>query len=325
MLMIRKLKCVGFILILCALSQNLWAITALKPDSTKGFSGFVWSGNQKADSITGSAIFPFAIVDSTIHQPISNSYYAFDSIKLSYINVQSSEFNHSQKTNNEFAERKSITPQKWLYYIILLLAIIVVFVKSIFTRFFVELWRSFFNLNTALQMMRQQDISFSIPGLLLLINFYIAMAAYFFLKIYQNKVQLSFNELLLIPSLMLLIIGFVLFRFSVYRLSVILFNRKSEIQTVSFIDLMHLEFTGIIMVPMILLLAFANQNILQVLWIASYIMLGAILVYRTITAWRVVGGIMFSNFFHFILYICSVEIAPVLILLKWVQQWSALK
>ncbi len=316
-------------LILCFFFEKLpahaFVFNTPKTDTGKGFTGFIWSNKPKHDTTIGSAIFPFILPDSSFNYKQTGYYYAFDSLHFQTIAIESSEFYHPQKTKTEYAEVKPAMPEKWLFYIILGLAVIVVFVKSVFARFFVELWKSFFNFNNALQMMRQQDISFSVPGLLLSINFYVAMATYLFLNIHQKKLQISFNELLLIPILMAFIIGFVLFRFAIYQFSIVLFNRKNELQAVSFIDLLQLEFTGIIMVPMILLLAFGSPAILQAAWIGSYILLASILIYRTIVAWRIAGSLLFANLFHFILYICTVEIAPVLILLKWVQQWSVLK
>ena len=241
------------------------------------------------------------------------------------INLQKSDFYQTKNTITEFAQLRPSMPIKWIFYFILALAIIVVFVKFFFTRYFNELWRSFFNLNNAMQMMRQQDLVFSVPGFLLSINFYVAMALFFFLHLHRQKLQIAFNELWLIPALVAVIMGYILFRFLIYRISILLFSNKNILQSISFIDLLQMEFTGIILVPTILILAFGSVAVAQIFWYIAFAMLAAIAVYRLITAWRIGGHLLFDNLFHFILYLCTVEIAPFLILLKWIQQWSVLK
>jgi hypothetical protein len=240
-------------------------------------------------------------------------------LHLSKIDLTKSSFSNTKTIITEIPQLRPQSPEKWLFYFILILAGIVVFVKSVFTRYFNELWRSFFNLNNAMLMMRQQDIAFSVPGLLLSINFYVVVAIYIFLKVHQLKIQTPINDVVLIGILVLFIMAFIMFRFFIYRASMMMFSKKSELESISFIDLMQLEFAGIIMVPTVLVLAFSSSAIIDYLWLASYLLIAAILGYRLILGWRIGGRLIFQNWFHFILYICSVEIAPILIIVKSVQ------
>ncbi len=294
----------------------------LKVDSLSKFSNFFLPHH---DTSSSSAFFPYILPDSGYNYSQSQNYYQFDSLRHKPIVVENSQLFKADDTKTEFAQLRPAMPEKWLFYIILFLAAIVVFVKSFFARFFIELWKSYFNLNNAMQMMRQQDISFSVPGLLLAINFYVAFAILLFLHLHRQKVQISFNELFLIPILMIGIIGFVICRMTIYRLAVNLFNQKNDLETLSYLDLMQLEFAGIIFVPLNLVLAFGSPSIINFLWIGCYILLSGMTIYRIVIAWRIGGNIMFANFFHFILYICTVEVAPILILIKLVQQLSILK
>jgi hypothetical protein len=291
--------------------------------TTQKFSPLVFS--QKKNDTGTVALFPFLKFDTTAITKPTYNYYEYDSLHLALVNPASSEFAQAEKINHEFAQVRPTTPEKWLFYLLLFLAALVVFVKSFYARFFIELWKSYFNFNNAIQMMRQQDISFSIPGILLSINFYMAMAILFFLQIHRQQSNIVKNQWLIIPVLLIGIVGYVFFRFFLYRFSAFLFSRKNEIQTVAFLDLMQVEFLGIILVPINLVLAFGSPTILNAVWLICYGLLSAMLIYRTVIAWRIGGGLLLGNFFHFILYICTVEIAPIMILLKIVQQWSVLK
>jgi len=308
-----------FIGLICIHLFVLNTSAAVKDSASKLMLPYVQSIAEKDTTPTANLINGFLQLPDSLNPQSVYRYYNYDSLHLSKIDISKSAFSKTKNVITEIPQLRPLSPEKWLFYFILLLAGIVVFVKSVFTRYFNELWRSFFNLNNAMLMMRQQDIAFSVPGLLLSINFYIAIAIYIFLKIHQQKIHLPINDVALIGVLVLFIMGFIMFRFFIYRASMLMFNKKSELESISFIDLMQLEFAGIIMVPTILVLAFSSSAVVEYLWAASYLLIIIILGYRLILGWRIGGRLIFQNWFHFILYICSVEIAPILIIIKSVQ------
>jgi hypothetical protein len=305
---------IGFIIFQCFV---LKANAAVK-DSTRLFPYIQTAVNQDTATATGFINGFMNLPDSLNTQKVYQ-YYRLDTLHLTKLDLSNSELAKVKNIKTELIQLRPALPEKWLFYFILFLALIVVFVKSFFTRYFNELWRSFFNLNTAMLMMRQQEIAFSVPGLLLSINFYIATATYIYLKIHQYRLQFPFNDFVLIGLLVLFIMCFILFRFFVYKGAVIMFSKKSELQSISFIDLVQVEFAGIILVPVNLVLAFGNPILTEYIWYLSYLLIAAALVYRLILGWRIGGRIIFQHWFHFILYICSVEIAPILIIIKSVQ------
>ena len=296
-------------------------------DSTSHRVAFVFGSVNNIAVDSAAKIFPFVISDSGSYKSSASNYYSssFDSLHIAHIDFTSSSFFQTEKHKNEFNALRPALPEKWLFYFILLLTSVVVFVKTFFTKYFNEIWRSFFQLNFALQMMRQQDVVFSLPGILLSMNFYLVGSTFLFLNIHRQKAHILFSELWLIPTFFVVILFFVFFRFLVYRLSVLLFPQKSILQQISFLDSIHIEFAGIVLVPLVLLVAFASPILANIAFYSSALILLAIGVYRIITCWRIGGALMFNNLFHFILYICSVEIAPVLILLTLAQQWLVLK
>jgi hypothetical protein len=308
-----------FIGIICIHLFVLNTSAAVKDSASKLMLPYVQSIAETDTTPTANLINGFLQLPDSLNPQSVYHYYNYDTLVLSKIDLAQTAFSDTKNVITEIPQLRPLSPEKWLFYFILLLAGIVVFVKSVFTRYFNELWRSFFNLNNAMLMMRQQDIAFSVPGLLLSINFYIAIAIYIFLKIHQQKIHLPINDVALIGVLVLFIMGFIMFRFFIYRASMLMFNKKSELESISFIDLMQLEFAGIIMVPTILVLAFSSSTVAEYLWAASYLLIIVILGYRLILGWRIGGRLIFQNWFHFILYICSVEIAPILIIVKSVQ------
>lgn len=73
---------------------------------------------------------------------------------------------------------------------------------------------------------------------------------------------------------------------------------------------------GLILAPVNVFLAYAEPEIAQKIVIMGSILILFIYLFRALRSLTLVQNYIFSNFFHFLLYLCAVEIAPVLLLLK---------
>jgi hypothetical protein len=96
------------------------------------------------------------------------------------------------------------------------------------------------------------------------------------------------------------------------------FPIAKEVKLYNFIIIIAGIIIGLILAPINIFLAFSNAPLSN--WLI-YIGIGAIgLVYavRLLRSLFVSGGLLMTNQFHFLLYICTVEIAPVFILIKFV-------
>jgi hypothetical protein len=73
---------------------------------------------------------------------------------------------------------------------------------------------------------------------------------------------------------------------------------------------------GIFLLPFIILMSFPNRHLLPVLIQLSYIMLVLMLAYRFINSFRPIRSEIKVTRFHFFLYLCTFEIAPLLLIYK---------
>lgn len=95
------------------------------------------------------------------------------------------------------------------------------------------------------------------------------------------------------------------------------FPIAKEVKLYNFIIIIAGIVIGLILAPINIFLAFSNASLLST-WLI-YLGIGAIaLVYavRLLRSLFVSGGLLITNQFHFLLYLCTVEIAPVFVLLK---------
>ncbi len=95
-----------------------------------------------------------------------------------------------------------------------------------------------------------------------------------------------------------------------------LFNMQDAANTYVFIVFIINKMIGILLLPVLLLLAFTSGNIYSVGLTFSWCLVAALLVYRIILTFGAVRNQVKVNPFHFFLYICAFEIAPLLLIYK---------
>ncbi len=254
--------------------------------------------------------------DSTSYDSIY--YVALDTLPLHTIDFKQNIFFQNHLLREEIVQKRPEFPSNYLFYFIILLTGVVVLVKTFFTKYLNDLFRSFLNFQTAQQVMRQQDLRFSFPAILLMGNFYLALGLFFFLNGSYNHYFLL-KQYWLYPVFSLCIAAFFSVKVFLYQFSIALFAPKSEVRSIVQMDFLLAEVAGIVLIPLLLIVGFADANVRSYMWLGAWILLGLILLYRYILSWRMAGSFLFSNVLHFIVYICCVEIAPVLIILKIIQ------
>ena len=95
-----------------------------------------------------------------------------------------------------------------------------------------------------------------------------------------------------------------------------LFNLKETADNYIFIVFIINKIIGIFLLPILVLMAFSTPEILDVVMVISWIGLGGLLIYRFILTFAAVHNQINVNLFHFFLYLCAFEIAPLLLIYK---------
>ena len=73
---------------------------------------------------------------------------------------------------------------------------------------------------------------------------------------------------------------------------------------------------GVFLLPILVLLAFLKGGGYQVTLVLSWIGIGGLFLYRFILAYSAIHNQVRFNLFHFFLYLCAFEIAPLLLIYK---------
>lgn len=112
-------------------------------------------------------------------------------------------------------------------------------------------------------------------------------------------------------------VGFVFFlRHASTALLSSIFPFKKEIKTYGFTIAIFNFVMGIGLLPIITLIAFAPSSSHEIILYITLILVGFVYVFRTIRSIIIGNKYLINNKFHFFMYLCTVELAPIVILLK---------
>ena len=190
------------------------------------------------------------------------------------------------------------------------------FLTNAFRNDLQKIYRAFTNSNMMVQLYREKGSLLNMPYVPLYILFAFTGGTFIYLAAeYYNTPILNSKGL----SLLLCIVGiggFYLFKHLLLKLISVIFPFGKEVNQYHFLIGIFNQITGLALIPLVTVIAFAPQNIKLFAIYGAIGVIGIIFLNRFIRS--VVIGSKFIAFhkFHLIVYICTVEIAPIFIITK---------
>ncbi len=132
---------------------------------------------------------------------------------------------------------------------------------------------------------------------------------------YLNVIPYNFSSLEVFLYSILILIAFRLFRYITLHLIGLVSNRTKDMNHLYFNLLLYVRISSIILAPLVVLFAYSIQMLAQTLLLLSALSLFIMLIYRTFRTLQVFLNKGFS-LFYLIMYLCTFEIIPVLLLAK---------
>ncbi|MBL0134171.1 MAG: DUF4271 domain-containing protein [Chitinophagaceae bacterium] len=189
-------------------------------------------------------------------------------------------------------------------------------VRAFFPKYEANLFTLFFRATLRQQQLREQLLQSPLPSLFLNILFILSGSLYIsFLARYEGVLQQLDFWILWIYAMGALA-GIYIGKFLVIKTIgwILRFTKASDAYI--FVVFMVNKMTGIFLLPVLLLMAFPSESLLPVVVTLSLIMLVVLLAYRFLISYRVVRNEIKVNPFHFFIYLCAFEIAPLLLIYK---------
>lgn len=203
-----------------------------------------------------------------------------------------------------------------IFYFILGLVLYVALMRLFFYKYMSTMFTLFFRATLRQQQLREQLLQAPLPALLMNIFFVVSVATYctFLAMHYQLSFATEFWSTLSYAVLLIAAIYIIKFIF----LNVVgwIFGISNVTDTYIFIVFLINKMIGIFLLPLIAMLAFPTPGLLPVVLMISYILVGGMLFYRFLISYRPVRNEIKLSRFHFFLYLCAFEIAPLLLIYK---------
>ena len=290
-----------------------------------------------------SAIVVFAQVDSTGQQAPIDSLFQRDSLSdkvagADTISVPQSATDSIQRADSLARQLQSQSLQKQdqskqtepekpgvtrlveskdiLFYVLLVLLLLFAFLRNAFAKYFSDLFRLFFRTTLKQRQIREQLMQTPLPSLLLNGFFVLTGGLYavFLLSHFKLIEQADFWLFFLYCGLTLSVIYFV--KFIGLKITGWLFNMTEAANSYVFIVFIINKVVGVFLLPILVLLAFLEGTAFTVAMVISWCGVGGLFLYRFILAYSAIHNQVKFNPFHFFLYFCAFEVAPLLLIYK---------
>jgi len=214
-----------------------------------------------------------------------------------------------------FQQVRKIVSKDLIFYILLGLFFYLAVLRAAFPRYFGNLVRVFFNTSLRQSQLTDQLLQARLPALC--INIFFACIGGVFLYLILNKFGIySYNNwkvlLYTIPAIALVYLG----KYFILLFTGWLTGFKQEVGTYIFIVFLFNKILSLFLLPLAVVIAFAETSIAQIALVISFIVIGLWLLLRFYRSYSLLQHRLKVSSFHFFLYVIGIEILPILLIYK---------
>jgi len=192
---------------------------------------------------------------------------------------------------------------------------------SLFRSILLRVYRGILNENILNQVFRDKESIGPFPYLILYTLFFINGGFFLFLLGHQFNHMPWMTDPYLIQLLKCIgvLTGLLLLKHLVLSVIAYVFPVEKEMRLYNFMILAFNIILGIALVPINLIVAYSPEKATHTTVIALLFIIGSFYLFRHLRGLMIGNNYLVFHKFHFLLYICTVEIAPVMILLKLIS------
>ncbi|CAN5148507.1 hypothetical protein BH20BAC1_BH20BAC1_11180 [soil metagenome] len=281
---------------------------------------FLRSPAQRGTDSTISAIDSSKVVGNS-NQP--------DSFNIDSLAVSRSDLSVMNKwlTKNKFINTapgtefvvikgKTFSGKEFLFYLLCLVALILGLFKTFYKGYFNNLFRVFLNTSLRQNQLTDQLQQAKLPSFILNIFFAVTAGIYLWLAFSYFYPGSTVKG----KPLLLLCIGGIgalyLVKFLSLKFLGWLYTLQEEVNNYIFIIFLINKIAGIILVPLIFVLAFSKPLVMQYVNLICILVLGLFLITRYIKTYGSLDRRVSINAFHFVIYVLAIEIVPLMLVYK---------
>ena len=214
----------------------------------------------------------------------------------------------------EGIERLSLS-EDWITIIVLLALVLIAVLKFSYNERFVKLFSLSYSAKYFTNYSKSKPLIFNTFHLLffIVINFNISLLIYYAIKAFDpSKISSDFSFFL---QILLILILYFLIRYLIGYLLGIVFDLSEEQNHITLLKISNLAYLSVLFLPLLVLINYSSFALHKILIIFSLIIALILLAIRYFSILRNLK-ITFNSFFYIFLYICALELAPILLIYK---------
>ncbi|MEO8852906.1 MAG: DUF4271 domain-containing protein [Ginsengibacter sp.] len=213
-------------------------------------------------------------------------------------------------------EPRNVSGKEFLFYSLCVVLLILGIFKTVFRGYFKNLFRVYFNTSLRQTQLSDQLEQAKLPSFILNIFFAITAGIYIWLLFHYYHPPRLVSSKLLLPVCILSVAALYFVKFCLLKFMGWVSELQQTTNKYIFAIFLVNKITGIILVPVIILLSFSNPSWRTVITNGSFIVIGLFFLSRYFKSYGALDKKVRINPFHFIIYIAAAEIIPLLLIYK---------
>jgi hypothetical protein len=217
--------------------------------------------------------------------------------------------------------RHTVSIRQWegkeaIFYALIGLLIFFALIKNGFYRYIQDLFKIFFRTTMRQRQIKDQLVQSPLPSLLLNLFFLVSIGMFVALLLQHLEIGLHYNFWMLFLYCVLALAAIYGVKFIVLKFIGWALQASEATEAYIFVVFTTNKIIGIALLPFLVLLAFTSGVVNQVSITAGISVVIGLLAYRYFLSYVSVHRQIKISFFHFLLYLCAFEIAPLLLINK---------
>jgi hypothetical protein len=208
------------------------------------------------------------------------------------------------------------------FWLTITLLVSLTFLLTLFRHASVLAFAGFFNDNQFFYAYREQQGRGILPYIALYALFPVGLGSFIFFAAQYYSLQFLSSPLAELSACIALTTGAILLKHGALATMSALYPAQQEISRYNFLMVVFGVVTGLLLVPVNILLAFGPEHLHDWLVPGTAAAIGLIYLFRFLRGVVIANKFLLFHRFHFLLYICTVEIAPVLNFVKLLTGWN---
>ncbi len=258
-------------------------------------------------------IYPLSGSSTMKDTPQSGS---FDIDSLLFVDQQS-KVDTTMQVDYDIQPIRNNEDNAWLFYILLVPIVMFMYIRFFHSKDLNALFKAYFNFNLSIQLYRVQEKPLTLMVLLLNIIFIMVFGMYLFFLTKYFSLHYPLGEIQLYLILVsgvgcIYIVKYIFIKFIAF-----IFPFGEELGFYNFHVFMSLRVMGLAYIPVVVVLAFAPDHIKELIIWPSIIGFFGITIYRYLRGINIGKRYILFKKFHFFIYLCTLEIIPIIVLFKW--------